>query len=237
MPEANLARLGPAVVVVASRDCPDAPGADKPEANCTVAMPCDRVGTPGRLRGGGIVAETAPYAPRTGCAIVAPCRWQRDYLSRCEQRPISCIQEMGRCFLARYRPNVSSEGPGRQKGVSQARYSRDVFPSNVFHRFSRLKSYITSLSCHEEAFLPSGTPSGMHDSHFLPPDSHSLPLLDAQPPLHTEHLATLPWQQLSPTPRSLSSRGAFNHPVMAAFLLRSPFRSRLRRAFHRARNR
>lgn len=213
MPEANLARLGPAVVVVASRDCPDAPGADKPEANCTVAMPCDRVGTPGRLRGGGIVAETAPYAPRTGCAIVAPCRWQRDYLSRCEQRPISCIQEMGRCFLARYRPNVFSEGPGRQKGVSQARYSRDVFPSNVFHRFSRLKSYITSLSCqkqavracisaiscHEEAFLPSGAPSGMHDSHFLP-------LLDARPfhAGHPEgHLAGDPRQEREGTWRGI----------------------------------
>lgn len=121
---------------------------------------------------------------------------------------------------------------GRQKDVSQARYSRDVFPSNVFHRFSRLKSYITSLSCqkqavracisaiscHEEAFLPSGAPSRMHDSHFLPPDSHFLPLLDARP-FHAGH----PEGRL----------GGIN----AAFLLRSPFRSRLRRAFHRARNR
>ena len=139
---------------------------------------------------------------------------------------------------------------GRQKGVSQARYSRDVFPSIIFHRFSRLKTYIrrlscqkqairaciSAISCHEEAFLASERPSRMHDSHFLPPDSHSLPLLDAQPPLHTEHLAALSWQQLSPTPLSLSSRGAFSRLVMAAFLLRSPFRSRLRRAFHRARN-
>lgn len=114
---------------------------------------------------------------------------------------------------------------GRQKDVSQARYSRDVFPSNVFHRFSRLKSYITSLSCqkqavracisaiscHEEAFLLSEAPSGMHDSHFLP-------LLDARP-FHAGH----PEGRL----------GGIN----AAFLLRSPFRSRLRRAFHRARNR
>ena len=159
----------------------------------------------------------------------------------------------------------SQRALGRQKGVSQARYSRDVFPSIIFHRFSRLKTYIrrlscqkqairaciSAISCHEEAFLASERPSRMHDSHSLPPDSHSLPpdshslppdshslpLLDAQPPLHTEHLATLPWQQLSPTPLSLSSRGAFSRLVMAAFLLRSPFRSRLRRAFHRARNR
>lgn len=138
----------------------------------------------------------------------------------------------------------SQRALGRQKGVSQARYSRDVFPSIIFHRFSRLKTYIrrlscqkqairaciSAISCHEEAFLASERPSRMHDSHFLP-------LLDAQPPLHTEHLATLPWQQLSPTPLSLSSRGAFSRLVMAAFLLRSPFRSRLRRAFHRARNR
>lgn len=87
----------------------------------------------------------------------------------------------------------SQRALGRQKGVSQARYSRDVFPDNVFHRFSRLKSYITSLSCqkqavracisaiscHEEAFLPSGAPSGMHDGH-------SLPLLDARP-FHEGH--------------------------------------------------
>lgn len=124
----------------------------------------------------------------------------------------------------------SQRALGRQKGVSQARYSRDVFPSIIFHRFSRLKTYIrrlscqkqairaciSAISCHEEAFLASERPSRMHDSHFLPPDSHSLPLLDAQPP---------------------SSHGAFSRLVMAAFLLRSPFRSRLRRAFHRARNR
>ena len=140
---------------------------------------------------------------------------------------------------------------GRQKGASQARYSRDVFPGIIFHRFSRLKTYIrrlscqkqairaciSAISCHEEAFLASECPSRMHDSHFLPPDSHSLPLPDAQPPLHTEHLTTLSWQQLSPTPLSLSSRGAFSRLVMAAFLLRNPFRSRLRRAFHRVRNR
>ena len=188
MPEANLARLGSAVpMVVASRDCADAP------------------------------VPTARWWRLTDGHATTPCR--------CEQRPIPWTQEMGRCFLARYRPNVFSEGPGRQKGVSQARYSRDVFPSNVFHRFSRLKSYITSLSCqkqavracisaiscHEEAFLPSGAPSGMHDSHFLP-------LLDARP-FHAGH----PEGHL----------GGIN----AAFLLRSPFRSRLRRAFHRARNR
>ena len=102
----------------------------------------------------------------------------------------------------------SQRAPGRQKGVSQARYSRDVFPSIIFHRFSRLKTYIrrlscqkqairaciSAISCHEEAFLASERPSRMHDSHSLPPDSHSLPLLDAQPPLHTEHLAALSWQ-------------------------------------------
>ena len=102
----------------------------------------------------------------------------------------------------------SQRALGRQKGVSQARYSRDVFPGIIFHRFSRLKTYIrrlscqkqairaciSAISCHEEAFLASERPSRMHDSHFLPPDSHSLPLLDAQPPLHTEHLAALSWQ-------------------------------------------
>lgn len=144
----------------------------------------------------------------------------------------------------------SQRALGRQKGVSQARYSRDVFPGIIFHRFSRLKTYIrrlscqkqairaciSAISCHEEAFLPSERPSRMHDSHFLPPDIHSLPLLDAQLTLHTEHLATLPWQQLPPTPLSLSSCGTFSRLIMAAFLLRSPFRSRLRQAFHRTRN-
>lgn len=107
----------------------------------------------------------------------------------------------------------SQRALGRQKGVSQARYSRDVFPSNVFHRFSRLKSYITSLSCqkravracisaiscHEEAFLPSGAPSGMHDSHFLP-------LLDARPfhAGHPEgHLAGDPRQEREGTWRGI----------------------------------
>lgn len=163
MPEANLARPGSAVpMVVVSRDCADAPRADKPEANCTVAMPCDRVGTPGRLRGGGIVAETAPYAPRTGCAIVAPCRWQRDYLSRCEQRPISCIQEMGRCFLARYRPNVFSEG---------ARTAKRRLPGKIFagcipqQRFSPL---FTAQIIHNELILPKTGRSSMHFSDILP---------------------------------------------------------------------
>ena len=132
----------------------------------------------------------------------------------------------------------SQRALGRQKGVSQARYSRDVFPGIIFHRFSRLKTYIrrlscqkqairaciSAISCHEEAFLASERPSRMPDSHSLPPDSHSLPPLDAQPPLHTEHLAALSWQQLSPTPPSLSSHGALSPLIMAAFLLRSPFR-------------
>lgn len=161
----------------------------------------------------------------------------------------SCTHRQPR-IMARYRSNVFSEGLGRQKGLFRTRYSRNVFPKTVFHCFSPLKTCIRSLccqqhavracisaiSCHEEAFLASERPSRMHDNHFLPPDSHSMPLLDAQPPLHTEHLAALSWQQLSPTPLSLSSRGAFSRLVMAAFLLRSPFRSRLRRAFHRARN-
>ena len=96
-------------------------------------------------------------------------------------------------IMARYRSNVFSEGPGRQKGLFRARYSRNVFPNTVFHCFSPLKTYIRSLCCqqhvvracisatycHEEAFLPSGPPPGIHDNRFLP-------LFNAQP-FHAGH--------------------------------------------------
>lgn len=96
-------------------------------------------------------------------------------------------------IMARYRSNVFSEGPGRQKGLFRARYSRNVFPNTVFHCFSPLKTYIRSLCCqqhavracisatycHEEAFLPSGPPLGIHDNRFLP-------LFNAQP-FHAGH--------------------------------------------------
>ena len=76
----------------------------------------------------------------------------------------------------------SQRRPGRQKGLFRARYSRNVFPNTAFHCFSPLKTYIRSLCCqqhavracisatycHEEAFLPSGPPLGMHDNRFLP---------------------------------------------------------------------
>lgn len=95
--------------------------------------------------------------------------------------------------MARYRSNVFSEGPGRQKGLFRTRYSRNVFPNTVFHCFSPLKTYIRSpccqqhvvracisaTYCHEEAFLPSGPPPGIHDNRFLP-------LFNAQP-FHAGH--------------------------------------------------
>ena len=104
----------------------------------------------------------------------------------------SCTHRQPR-IMARYRSNVFSEGLGRQKGLFRARYSRNVFPNAVFHRFSPLKTYIRSLCCqqhavracisatycHEEAFLPSGPPLGMHDNRFLP-------LFNAQP-FHAGH--------------------------------------------------
>ena len=87
----------------------------------------------------------------------------------------------------------SQRRPGRQKGLFWARYSRNVFPNTVFHCFSPLKTYIRSLCCqqhavracisatycHEEAFLPSGPPLGIHDNRFLP-------LFNAQP-FHAGH--------------------------------------------------
>lgn len=104
----------------------------------------------------------------------------------------SCTHRQSR-IMARYRSNVFSEGPGRQKGLFRARYSRNVFPKTVFHCFSPLKTYIRSLYCqqhavracisvaycHEEAFLPSGPPLGIHDNRFLP-------LFNAQP-FHAGH--------------------------------------------------
>lgn len=96
-------------------------------------------------------------------------------------------------IMARYHSNVFSEGFGRQKGLFRARYSRNVFPKTVFHCFSPLKTYIRSLCCqqhavracisatycHEETFLPSGPPPGIHDNRFLP-------LFNAQP-FHAGH--------------------------------------------------
>lgn len=199
--------------------------------------------------------------------------------------------------MARYRSNVFSEGLGRQKGLFRARYSRNVFPNTVFHCFSPLITYIRSLCCqqhavracisatycHEEAFLPSGPPLGIHDNRFLP-------LFNAQP-FHAGHSGGRPasgqrrmregrlargqrriresaWRGGQHRMGEGAWRGAradregvpdwrltrreqgksdwrttlFNwrHPPFAsalAFLLRSPFRSRLRQALHRARNR
>ena len=104
----------------------------------------------------------------------------------------SCTHRQPR-IMTKYRSNVFSEGLGRQKGLFRARYSRNVFPNTVFHCFSPLKTYIRSLCCqqhavracisatycHEEAFLPSGPPLGIHDNRFLP-------LFNAQP-FHAGH--------------------------------------------------
>lgn len=200
--------------------------------------------------------------------------------------------------MARYRSNVFSEGLGRQKGLFRARYSRNVFPNTVFHCFSPLKTYIRSLCCqqhavracisatycHEEAFLPSGPPLGIHDNRFLP-------LFNAQP-FHAGHSGGRPasgqrriresaWRGGQRRMREGAWRGAradregapdwrlarreqgrfglaahqagtgaspigepryliggiLRSASALAFLLRSPFRSRLRQALHRARNR
>ena len=173
----------------------------------------------------------------------------------------SCTHRQPR-IMARYRSNVFSEGLGRQKGLFRARYSRNVFPNTVFHCFSPLKTYIRSLCCqqhavracisatycHEEAFLPSGPPLGIHDNRFLP-------LFNAQP-FHAEHsgggarrvanvgLGKAPGEgpaltaKVFPTgePRYLIG-GILRSASALAFLLRSPFRSQLRQALHRARNR
>lgn len=209
----------------------------------------------------------------------------------------SCTHRQPR-IMARYRSNVFSEGLGRQKGLFRARYSRNVFPNTVFHCFSPLKTYIRSLCCqqhavracisatycHEEAFLPSGPPLGIHDNRFLP-------LFNAQP-FHAGHSGGRPasgqrriresawrggqrrmregawlgaradregapdWRLArreqgrfglaahqagtgaSPIgePRYLIG-GILRSASALAFLLRSPFRSQLRQALHRARNR
>lgn len=200
--------------------------------------------------------------------------------------------------MARYRSNVFSEGLGRQKGLFMARYSRNVFPNTVFHCFSPLKTYIRSLCCqqhavracisatycHEEAFLPSGPPLGIHDNRFLP-------LFNAQP-FHAGHSGGRPasgqrriresaWRGGQRRMREGAWRGAradregapdwrlarreqgrfglaahqagtgaspigepryliggiLRSASALAFLLRSPFRSQLRQALHRARNR
>lgn len=214
-------------MVVVSRDCAGAPGGGR------------------RRRGGGAL----PMAMRLP-HIVA------------NSVPFPGHREWDAVFWQDVAQMYSQRGLGRQKGVSRARYSRDVFPGTVFHCFSRLKSYITSLSCqkqavracisaiscHEEVFLPSRAPLRMHDGH-------SLPLLDAQP-FHAGHpegyLAGDPrWmrRQFRLTAHQAESRaipiGEPRYSVgdilrsasATTFLLRSPFRSRLRRAFHRARNR
>ena len=112
---------------------------------------------------------------------------------RCEQRPIPWTQEMGRCFLARYRPNVFSEGartakrrfPGKIFAgcIPQQRFSL-LFTAQIIHNKLILpktgrSSMHFSVPCHEEVFLPSRAPLRMHDGH-------SLPLLDAQP-FHAGH--------------------------------------------------
>ena len=209
----------------------------------------------------------------------------------------SCTHRQPR-IMARYRSNVFSEGLGRQKGLFRARYSRNVFPNTVFHCFSPLKTYIRSLCCqqhavracisatycHEEAFLPSGPPLGIHDNRFLP-------LFNAQP-FHAGPSGGRPasgqrriresaWRGGQRRMREGAWRGAradregapdwrlarreqgrfglaahqagtgaspigepryliggiLRSASALAFLLRSPFRSQLRQALHRARNR
>lgn len=209
----------------------------------------------------------------------------------------SCTHRQPR-IMARYRSNVFSEGLGRQKGLFRARYSRNVFPNTVFHCFSPLKTYIRNLCCqqhavracisatycHEEAFLPSGPPLGIHDNRFLP-------LFNAQP-FHAGHSGGRPasgqrriresaWRGGQRRMREGAWRGAradregapdwrlarreqgrfglaahqagtgaspigepryliggiLRSASALAFLLRSPFRSQLRQALHRARNR
>lgn len=81
---------------------------------------------------------------------------------RCKQRPIPWTQEMGRCFLARYRPNVFSEG---------ARTAKRRLPGKIFagcipqQRFSPL---FTAQIVHNELILPKTGRSSMHFSDILP---------------------------------------------------------------------
>ena len=122
-----------------------------------------------------------------------------------------------------------------------------------------VRACISATYCHEEALLPSGPPLGIHDNRFLP-------LFNAQPS-HTGHsggrpargkrrMGGTPGEEPALTAKVFPTGGSpggnrgkpdwrttlFNwrHPPFAsalAFLLRSPFRSQLRQALHRARNR
>ena len=132
----------------------------------------------------------------------------------------SCTHRQPR-IMARYRSNVFPEGPGRQKGLFRARYSRNVFPNTVFHCFSPLKTYIRSLCCHqhavrtcisatychEEAFLPSGPPLGIHDNRFLP-------LFNAQP-FHAGHSGGRPARGSTPD----EGRAPGEEPALTAKVL------------------
>ena len=84
-------------------------------------------------------------------------------------------------------------GARTAKGPLSDKIFAKCIPQNCFHCFSPLKTCIRSLCCqqhavracisatycHEEAFLPSGPPLGIHDNRFLP-------LFNAQP-FHAEH--------------------------------------------------
>ena len=100
--------------------------------------------------------------------------------------------------MARYRSNVFSEGLRTAKGPLSGKIFAKCIPKTVFHCFSPLKTYIRSLCCqqhavracisatycHEETFLPSGPPPGIHDNRFLP-------LFNAQP-FHAGHSGGAP---------------------------------------------
>lgn len=77
----------------------------------------------------------------------------------------SCTHRQSR-IMARYRSNVFSEGPGRQKGLFRARYSRNVFPNTVFHCFSPLKTYIRSLCCQQHAVRACISATYCHEEAF-----------------------------------------------------------------------
>lgn len=173
MPEANLARLGPAVpMVVVPRDCADAPGADLVLALLLILSPA-RPGPTARRRHATAPARPADYAvvalllrpPLTRPGPAARRRLADSHATtpcRCEQRPIPWTQEMGRCFLARYRPNVFSEG---------ARTAKRRLPGKIFagciprQRFSPL---FTAQIIHNELILPKTGRSSMHFSDILP---------------------------------------------------------------------
>ena len=91
-------------------------------------------------------------------------------------------------------------------------------PNTVFHCFSPLKTYIRSLCCqqhavracisvtycHEEVFLPSGPPLGVHDNRFLP-------LFNAQP-FHAGHSGRAPGEW----PTSDEGRAPGEGPALTA---------------------